>query len=408
MYRVKLMTKPVVTTKSGKVQGIRGLYKDPSSERYYVRYSFHGIDKQLTIYPKNETFSGLERAASQGLGQLKKQVKSTAGESLPENVQSPKDRISCAQAALVKAIETHWGRRGTTQKHIKRLLQFTRGMCLCSESKTKEKSVYDAHNLRLARDFVEDGRLSGSQRREAYRSIFTVFSELIRAELHHGSNPAVHLIRPKHAVGVRDALLDVDDAAIAINAMRKDESTEPAKRAESELFLRLCMETGQRPIDIHMWSPLRIDSTQHYQFLSHKTSSKHRVKHIISQASQKLATTIILMRGGIIEYPHELKNKYGSGESYDAFWRYSPRVYENYINGIIKRTVNENKTLYCARHFFISKVFSLTDSEFWAEVFTHEGKTANTKHYLHVDQKKADEILEAISTQLDAAIDAMT
>lgn len=405
MYRVKLMTKPVITTNSGKVQGIRGLYKDPSSNRYYVRYSFHGIDKQLTIYPKCETFSGLERAAAQGLGQLKKQVKATACDVLPVNVQSPKDRISCAQAALIRTIEEHWGKRGTTQKHIKRLLQFTRGMCLCgASSKPKEKAEINAHNLRISRDLVEDVRLSGSRRREAYRSIQTVFSELIHACIHHGDNPAAHLIRPKEVVGVRDEVLTFDDAARVIMSIRKDEGTEPLKRAEAELFLRLCMETGQRPIDIHMWTPARIDTEFHYQFVSHKTARKHRAKHIISKRVQELASMIIIQRGGVIEYQHELKNAYAKNEAYDAFWRYSQRVYEDYINGIIKRVIGPEKSVYCARHFFVSEVFKMTESEFWAEVFTHEGKTANTRHYLHVDQKKADEILLKISSALDDAI----
>ncbi len=394
MSCVKSMTNQVFITESEKVQGIRGLYKDQSSGRFYVRYSFHGIDKQLTICPKNSTFSGLDAAARKGLNELKKIVKSIANDKESDAIVTKKDKISCAQTALVKAVETHWARRGTTQKHIYRLLQFTRGMCLCRPSNRKDASTLDAHNLEIARSVIEGASLSDCQKREAYRSIYTVFNELIHAGIHTGNNPAHFVIRPKHNASIRESELTFEDAAIVIHAIREDKTVDAIKRAEAELFLRLCMETGQRPIDIHMWTPMKMTPDRHYQFSSHKTSRAHRVKHIISKQVQELAMTIVLMRSGSIEYPHKFDNKFGNDEHYSSFWRLTKTVYENYINAIIRHELcDESKTLYCARHFFVSEIFRRTESEFWSEVFTHEGKTINQRNYLHPDQEKADEII---------------
>ncbi len=60
--------------------------------------------------------------------------------------------------------------------------------------------------------------------------------------------------------------------------------------------------------------------------------------------------------------------------------------------------------MYNARHFFISEIFRRTESEFWAEVFTHEGRNTNQRHYLHPEQKKADEILTDYMNSLEEAI----
>ncbi len=398
------MTKPVIIKKSGKVYGIKGLYKDPSSDRFFVRYSKGGVDRQLTICPKNLTFSGLEKAATKGMTELKKRVNGVIDIERPEASITPKDRIAKAQDALVDAIQDHWAKRGSTQKHILRLLRFTRGMCLCSCTRDKDKKLYNDHNLEIARCLIESTELSDCQRVEAYKSINNVFTELIHAEIHSGCNPAVTVIKPKPVKGNRETELTFDDAAKTIRFIRNDEKTDETKRAEAELFLRLCMETGQRPIDVHMWNLLKMTPDRYYQFSSHKTDRRHRVKHKISQVTVSLAMSTMLMRGGCVEYPQAIRNRFDHDDEYNSFFSLGVRSICNYINAAIKDSVGEEKTLYSARHFFISEMFRMTQSEFWAEVFTHEGKTTNQRHYLHVDQSQADELIRAMSEHLDEAI----
>lgn len=402
---LEVVTKQVLVLNSGKIQGIKGLYKDLSSGRFYVRYSRHGVDKQLTVYPKNPTFSGLEKAAAKGLNELKKQVKSLVCDDLTSAC-SEKDRVERAADALVLAIQSHWAKRGTTEKHIMRLLQFTRGMCICKTENKKLVSFFDAHNIGVAREIVEGDSLSIGQRAEAYKSIQFVFDELIHIGMHHGCNPAYQLIKPKYAKASRESELNFDDAARVIHFIRHDDGVNPVRRAEAELFLRLCIETGQRPIDVHMWNVSRIIPGNHYQFMSHKTGRKHRIKHLISKQAIDLANTIALMRGGVVEFHHALKNKFGNDEPYQSFWMSGQKAYVDYLNAVIKKVVGGDKSLYCARHFFISEIFRMTNSEFWAELFTHEGKTANTRHYLHASQDEADRLLGIISGGLDLAISA--
>ncbi len=404
MIRVQTMTKQVTVSRTGKVHGIKGLYKDLSSNRFYVRYSFHGVDKQLTVFPKNLTFSGLEKTASRGLTELRRRVMEAVGEAEPEMVLSPKDKISRAQDALVDAIEKHWAKRGSTQRHIVRLLRFTKGLCLCSTQKPKDKQLFNEHNHHVAMTMIENHEFSDGQRSQAYKSINNVFSELIHAEIHHGSNPAVALIKPKNVCESRTTELTFADVAAVIRYIRNDQTIDALKRIEAELFIRLCIETGQRPGDIHRWNVLNITPDKHYLFDNHKTSRKHRVAHLISDVSMNLAMTAIVMRGGTVEYPQSIGNKYRENDDYQSFWRLCPSAYGHYINSVIRNVVGEDKTLYCARHFFISEMFRMTDSELWAEVFTHEGRNVNQRHYLHVDQSRADALLKEMSKRLDEAI----
>lgn len=399
------MTKQVIVTPTGKVKGIRGLYKTTSSNRFYVRYACQGVDRQLTIHPKNQTFSGLEKAARKGLTELKKLVRTELPKTREYVQASSQDTIANAQDALSKVIIWHWGKRGCCQRQISRLLCHTRDMCLCSTQDVNINTMLNAHNLNLSRQAVENDASSNSLKHQKYKDINNVFTELIRIGSHHGSNPTLALIRPKAPQTTRTAELTFEDAAKVIAFIRKDETADSIKRAEAELVLRLCMETGQRPNDIHRWNLLNLTPDRHYQFESHKTGTKHRVNHLISKTSQALAMTIVLMRGGVTEYGHKNLNRYTSDTPYMSFWRYTSSVYGIYINSIIHRLVGADKVLYSARHFFISEVFRMTESEFWAEVFTHEGRTANTKHYLHPDQQRADAILTEISRRLDAAIE---
>lgn len=397
------MTRPVIVTRSGKVVGIKGLYRSPSG-RYYVRYARLGFDKQMTITPISLTFSGLQKAAQKALTALKAQAKSEFAKSGGSVQLSEKDELELSQAALVAAIKDHWGRRGCSQGRINQLLFHTREMCLCSGEKMNIKAM-DKRNAEIASALIENDEASDNLRRQIYSDINCVFSELIRIGAHKGYNPVNRMVRPRTCQCVRVGELDFNEAARAIIDIRDDYKSKPVNRAESELFLRLCIETGQRPRDVHEWTLSEMSPDGHFLFKSHKTGTKHRVSHLISKASREIAFNIILMRGGITEFDHNSINRFSKTEVYRSFWSHKADFYSRYINEILRK-VAPGKILYLARHFFISEVFRMTGSEFWAEVFTHEGKSANTRHYLHADQAKADQILMEISDRLEVAIEA--
>ena len=152
---VSSMTKPVIIKPSGKVQGIRGLYQDPSSKRMYVRYSYHGIDKQLTIHPKNLTFSELQRAAAKAMNELKREVKARVIKSDEPKTHQTISLIEYGIKRLPEEISKHWGCKGTSQKYINGLLRVTTGLAICDSKRQSDIAEVDRHNKARAAEIIQ-------------------------------------------------------------------------------------------------------------------------------------------------------------------------------------------------------------------------------------------------------------
>ncbi len=403
------MTKRLVIKRSGKVEGIRGLYISPETKRVYVRFSFRGIDKQMTIYPKNMTFSELNRTASKAMTALKRSVieSSVCSRESKGNSCSP---IEYGVRVLPDEISKHWSNRGRSEKYINELLRVTRGMALCNHSNRRSVADINKHNQNIASQVINASGLSECQRFRLFNGINLCFTQLISSGRHLGVNPIRDIPKPVYTIGKRNGVLDFDSAAKVILKIRNDTNINDLKRLECELFMRLAVESGQRPKDLYMFNLGMMADGNHCRFRSHKTSREHRVMHLISKPTKDLITQVIISRSGCASYTQKWKNKHGNDEIFESFWRLGYQTYDQYINGVIRGTIDKKLSLYSARHFFITEIFRRTDSEFWAEVFTHEGKSANQRHYLHPDQKKADEILtgfcdtfESIITSLEIA-----
>lgn len=400
------MTKPVIFKTSGKVQGIKGLYRDPSSKRMYVRFSFHGIDKQKTITPKNMTFSELERSAAKAMNELKKDVKGQVPEVSNAEKRPSVSALEYGIKQLPQEISKHWGCRGTSQKYIRELLRVTDGMAICTTKRQFEIAEIDRHNKSKARERIEQSGLSQCQKFKLYNGIRQCFDKLIELRLHNGCNPIIEIPRPIYVQGRKTSVLDLETAAHVIHEIRSDKDGDEVRNLEMELFFRLCVETGQRPKDIYMFDALKI-SDKHYQFRSHKTRREQRVMHLLSDNTMMLIGNIMLKRGGEVAFNQTWENKHGSSEQFTCFWRLSFASYTQYINKVIHLIAGNDVSLYSAKHFFITEMFRRTNSEFWAEVFTHEGRTVNQRNYLHPEQKKADEILTGFTNDFQSEINKL-
>lgn len=400
---VNAMTKPVIIKPSGKVQGIKGLYQDPSSKRMYIRYSFRGIDKQMTVYPKNLTFSELQRTAAKAMTELRKDVKSQAGDAVQTKPQAV-SAVENGMKRLPEEISKHWGCKGTSQKYINELLKSTEGLAICDSKRQSDIADVDRHNKARAKEIIQAKGLTQCQKFKRYSAIRQCFDKLIALKLHQGINPIIEIPKPIYVQGRRTATLDFETAARVVHSIRRDNECSNLKRSELELFFRLCVETGQRPKDIYMFDATKIDG-DHYWFRSHKTRREQRVRHLLSGCVLRLVGEIILSRSGIASYEQLWSNKHGVDETFQSFWQASFDSICRDLNDIIHSVAGESMSLYATRHFFITEMFRRTGSEFWAEVFTHEGKTVNQRNYLHPEQKKADEILTGFCDDFEDAIE---
>lgn len=396
------MTKQVVIKPSGKVDGIRGLYISQSSNRVYVRYSFHGFDKQLTIHPKNMTFSELKRESVKALNVLKRSVLNEYSEKTPAE-REPVSPVEYGIKKLPIVISKHWSFKGRSQCYIDYLIFSTKGLAICEKDCKSNINAIDKHNAEVAQKIISTEGLSQSQRFKLFNAINICFTQLISSGRHFGLNPVRDVPKPIYTARRRNGELNFEQAAKVLLLIRNDKTCAPIKRLECELFFRLAVETGQRPKDIYMFNVAWIDN-EHYQFRSHKTKTEHRVKHLLSRRVLDLISQIIIARSGSISYHQKWKNKHVSDEEFDCFWSLALFTYEFYLNVIIRNNIDENLSLYSARHFFVSEIFRTTESEFWAEVFTHDGKNTNQRNYLHPEQRKADDVLGCFMDSFESVL----
>ena len=174
----------------GKVEGIRGLYKDLSG-RWYVRKSIDGVDRQKTLENLNKslTFSVLERAAASALKALEKEMASTgiARESKPQ-----KSEIDVGQDLCKDFIERVYSLRVSHQVLLRRRREM-QGFAFCK----KDSDSIDQHNSLILKQKLDDCRAKTPRHElDLYKHIKAVFSIAIQMGKHRGVNPCALLPAP--------------------------------------------------------------------------------------------------------------------------------------------------------------------------------------------------------------------
>lgn len=184
--------KPVIFKKGlgcGKVEGIRGLYKDPYG-RWYVRKSFEGIDRQLTLENLNEnpTFSELERKAAQGLRRLEKSMEKQAGTC--KKAHPVKSTLDKAKDRCVQYLDVDYKQRGVSHAVWLRRKTELAGFAFAS----KPLVEIDDHNLALLREKLDSATPKSAI--DLYLHIKAVFSLAIQDGKHFGANPCARVLKP--------------------------------------------------------------------------------------------------------------------------------------------------------------------------------------------------------------------
>lgn len=383
----------VIVKPTGKVDGIAHLFCDVSSGRYFVRYKRGKIDRTATLHGlKSFAFSTLQRAADKAFRDLKAEVDRvlyTEPEKAPLSRKSP---IELGQEKLTEAIDRLWTSRGVSPSRLRDLHRFCSGLALTTSRDARAIAEIDTHNQKtLEANYAAMPATATKQK--ALGSVSTVFTALITRGLHTGKAPMLSGAVIVPPTPRQNNEIDFKGACAIIRTIRADEATPVVMRKELELYVRLAIETGQRPIDLYLLDVSRIDSTGHYEFLSHKTGRFQRVLHLLSQDTRNLINEIVLMRG-CTEYSHNWdKHHRQTGDSFNSFWSKSFSIYSHRLGKYTKKALGEDCIFYGLKDFFISQIFRHTENEFWAKAFTHEGRGANQKAYLFLDQDKADQIL---------------
>lgn len=343
-----------------KVKGIRGLYLNPSTGRYWVRYCLNGVDRQRTFSPSNVTFSGLERRASVELRALKKEMESEqqhkpkvtkhAQDSKESAIQAMNDAIQ----AMNDAIKTVYSER-VSLKTFQKMKRHLDGFMLAKNEKSShEVNSYNRQHLQ-----TKLATLTPSMQEECFSKASTAFKKLISIGLHKGMNPCDFVKPPKKQATTREGFFTAEELTVIKNKISD---------SEARLFFELCAITGQRPVDIHR---LNLDAvTPVFKFHNGKTNRAARVACIIP--------------GEVVERCHK-----------QVKWSRLQDTLSSIINSTIRQCFGEDdsRTLYHVRHSFLSNLRHMGNSLDDCKLWTHAGDDAAELHYIHESQDRANMIL---------------
>lgn len=361
---------------------IAHLFCDVSSGRYFVRYKRGKIDRTATLHGlKSFAFSTLQRAADKAFRELKAEVNRelyTEPEKAPHSSKSP---IELGQEKLTEAIGRIWTSRDVSPSRLRDLQRFCSGLAITTSRDARAIAEIDAYNQKTLEANYE-AMPTTATKQKALGSVSTVFTALITRGLHTGKAPMLSGAVIVPPTPRQNNEIDFKGACAIIRTIRADESTPAVLRKELELYVRLAIETGQRPIDLYLLDVSRIDSTGHYEFLSHKTGRFQRVLHLLSPETRNLINEIVLMRG-CTEYSHNWdKHHCQTGDSFNSFWSRSFSIYSHRLGKYTKDALGEGVIFYGLKDFFISQLFRHTENEFWAKAL-HMRAVGQTKRLIY-------------------------
>lgn len=277
----------------GKVEGIRGLFKDFRG-RWYVRYSCSGIDKQSTIQVNgNPTFSGLERLAQSALKKLKKEVQDEVSHKQPQTPTQESETntlgsaLKKAQKALQKFIVDTYT-LSTEEKNVKRRQIQLEGFALITKN-TKKDFVDDLnnHNISLMRSMMVE--LEGQQKSfEYFKGVRAVFIKAIKAGVHVGLNPAYVVSRPTDLTKKDYGFLTIKQMSKIIYSIKNDNNKivklSDLERKEIAIFAYL-LSLGMRATSAVLFKSSDIekkDDKYYYTVINHKLKKIMPYKQLLS------------------------------------------------------------------------------------------------------------------------------
>ena len=217
--------KPIIISTSGKVEGIRGLFKDERTGRFFVRKTLKTadgrvLDRQKTVQVNtNLTFSGLERLALKALKDLEKEMKPVL-ETLPTpSAKATKSPVEAGQAQLKKFLESEKGKY--SEKTWAEKAKRCEGFALVTRSLLKSEEAISSHNKNLLLEKLAryEGR---NEATEIFKDLSSVFNSALKAGVHVGVNPTSLVKKPCDVLKKDFKYITIKQMGLIINLINID------------------------------------------------------------------------------------------------------------------------------------------------------------------------------------------
>ena len=273
----------------GKVDGIRGCYRD-SSGRWYVRYSCSGIDRQRTIdVNNNTTFSGLERIATTAIRSLKKEVEAELQKRTPVQESPKRIPVSVIEKGQLVMIDFIKETYASSKKNTSRRLGQLKGFALTGRTAGKNVEEIDAHNAHLIKEILEE-RKGQQSALEYWKGIHAVFSQAIQSGLHVGLNPCLKQNRPGDYCEKDYKSLTIEQLATIYNSIKTNIFNIDNNLIKQTLCFYYLLCTGMRSTSAILFKASDIEQIKvnnkykyYYRVYNNKRSKKMPYKQLISK-----------------------------------------------------------------------------------------------------------------------------
>lgn len=384
--------RPIVISTSGKVEGIKGLFKDERTGRFFVRKTIKTadgrvLDRQKTVQVNtNLTFSGLERLALKALKDLEKEMKPVL-ETLPTpSAKQSKSPVEAGQAQLKKFLESEKGKY--SEKTWAEKAKRCEGFALVTRSLLKSEEVISSHNKNLLLEKLEkyEGR---NEATEIFKDLSSVFNSALKAGVHVGVNPTSLVKKPCDVLKKDFKYITIKQMGLIINLINIDfeyniakVSKEYTKQELLLYFYLLCIGMRASSAILYKIEDLReLEGNYIYNVINNKIGKVMPYYQIISKNIYNKFNLFFIDRftHSDIELSREL-NKY------------------------IKEVCGQDYSCKHCRKGFCNECCAASFQPQDVEMITHEPSSVFYKNYYSIGQTKVNDIMIWFNSELEKYI----
>lgn len=368
----------------GKVEGIRGLYKDPSG-RWFVRKAIDGIDKQKRVDfgGKNPTFSLADRLAYRAVRELEQEIapiaESKQPTANPEQPKQPTTVIGKGQQACFDFIQNQYS-KGVSKDILRRRLSECKGFAFVTKELSAHETEINDHNVKLLADGIQEridaGKLVAAL--DFHKHIGAVFSKAIEyGGKHMGCNPSKRVARPADMAEKDNRWISMQDSArvqARLPLWAKEQGVSKDKLEQVCLFHYL-ITLGMRPSSAMAFhsDDLKAESDGSFRYRVINTKTKRKmpnsqlIPHMWGKALKKLGAFSLCEKSLLDATNKAIRDILGNEELTAKHLR----------KGFITEVINSGE-------------FSYND----ARRLTHKTSDIVENHYFGLSQQSADAVSE--------------
>lgn len=365
----------------GKVQGIRGLYKDQSG-RWYVRKAINGRDRQKTIDfgGKNPTFSLADRLAYRAIRELERELEA---QPKPSNysTSSSMSFLEKGQQACISFVRDLYS-KGVSAAVLKRRLSEAAGFAFVTKDISSHETEINDHNVQWLAEGIQKRIDAGNAvaALDFHKHVAAIFSRAIEyGGKHSGCNPAKRVAKPANMEEKDERWIPMRDSArvqARLPLWAKDQGMKNDKRDQVCLFHYL-LTLGMRPSSAMAFKSEDLkeeDGVYRYRVINAKTRRKMPCSQIVppiwAKALKKLGQFSLCEKSLLEATNSAIKDILGADLSADLSAKH---LRKGFITEVIS-----------------SREFSESD----ARRLTHKTNDIVENHYYSLSQQAADAVSE--------------